>query len=590
MIGKIIDIYDSIVEVKLEIDVSNQTNLVNIHVVFEDTNQKIVGEIVSLSLDKAKIRILGEIIDDRFLPGFDKKPSFKSKVRIVVMHELELILGKQNIEGNDQINLGYSTIYNNYKINVGINDFFSNHFAILGNSGAGKSFTVSRLIQNIFTSSNYIPTNANIFIFDAYGEYKTAFSSLSDISPMVNSKYYTTNTYYPEGEVLNIPIWLLDTDDVALLLEATEPMQLSIIEKAIKLVPIIKGEDAESIRHCNDIIARAILDILKSGKDTVKISDQIKAILSSVSTPTLNLDTEIRQPGYNRPLKQCLFVDGNGKMLEMELVTNFMTTYLIEDFKIPEMDHSTMYTLKDLQKSLEFSLISEGILKSDKVFDYANVLSVRMHALVNSSYSQFFDCKTMMNREQYLSSLVTTMYANKKAQIINFNINYVDDRLAKSIVKIISRMIFKFSTENKNRASIPFHIILEEAHRYIQNDSDVQLLGYNIFDRIAKEGRKYGVILGLITQRPSELSDTTISQCSNFLVLRTVHPKDLKYIMEMVPNVSDEINAKLKNLQSGNAMCFGTAFKVPTCVKIARPNPEPLSNNCDVVRTWYNTN
>ena len=150
MIGKIIDIYDSFVDIKLEIDVSNQVNLVNIHVIFEDENQKIVGEIIDLSLEKAKIRILGEIIDNNFLPGFDKKPSFRSKVRIIVMNELELILGNQNITSNDQINIGYSTVYKNYKINVGINSFFSNHFAILGNTGSGKSFTVSRLIQNIF--------------------------------------------------------------------------------------------------------------------------------------------------------------------------------------------------------------------------------------------------------------------------------------------------------------------------------------------------------------------------------------------------------------------------------------------------------
>ena len=589
MIGKVIDIIDDIVEIKLAIDVSNQSNLVNVHVVFEEANQKIVGEIISMSLEKMKIRILGEIIEDNFLPGTDKKPSFKAKVRIVVMSELELILGKQSITDNDQINLGYSTVYNNYKINVGINNFFSSHFAILGNSGSGKSFTVSRLIQNIFTSNNYLPVSANIFIFDAYGEYKNAFSKLNEISPMLNTKYYTTNTYYPEGDVLNIPLWLLDTDDLALLLEATEPIQLSIIDKARRLVPIIKGNDEEAIRHCNDIIARAILDILKSGKDTIKISDQIKAILSTVSTPTLNLETEIKQPGYNRPLKQCLYVDPNGKMLEMELVTNFITTYVIEDAVIPSISEEDMFTLKDLEKALEFSLISEGILKSDKVFDYANVLSVRMHSLVNSSYSQYFNCTTLMNRTQYLTELITTR-EGKRAQIVNFNINYVDDRLAKSIVKIISKLLFSFATENKVRASVPFHIILEEAHRYVQNDIDKDLFGYNIFDRITKEGRKYGVILGMITQRPSELSDTSISQCANFIVLRTVHPKDLDYIKGMVPSISEEIGSKLKNLQSGTAMCFGTAFKVPTCVKIVKPNPEPLSNNCDVVKCWYNIN
>ena len=195
-----------------------------------------------------------------------------------------------------------------------------------------------------------------------------------------------------------------------------------------------------------------------------------------------------------------------------------------------------MYTLKDLEKALEFSLISEGILKSDKVFDYANILSVRLHSLVNSTYAEYFNYDTMVGRESYINSLLTTSFDGKKAQIVNFNINYVNDRMAKSLVKIISKLLFDFAAENRNRASMPFHILLEEAHRYVQDDIDKDLLGYNIFDRITKEGRKYGVLLGLITQRPSELSETSISQCSNFIILRTLHPKDLNYIKEMVPN------------------------------------------------------
>ena len=112
------------------------------------------------------------------------------------------------------------------------------------------------------------------------------------------------------------------------------------------------------------------------------------------------------------------------------------------------------------------------------------------------------------------------------------------------------------------RGSRPIHIFIEEAHRYVQNDNDVNLIGYNIFEKIAKEGRKYGVILCLITQRPSELSDTSISQCSNFIILRMSHPLDLDYIRRMVPNISDEIVDKLKNLKPGNCVAFGSAFKV----------------------------
>ena len=91
----------------------------------------------------------------------------------------------------------------------------------------------------------------------------------------------------------------------------------------------------------------------------------------------------------------------------------------------------------------------------------------------------------------------------------------------------------------------------------------------------------------MITQRPSELSDTCVSQCANFMILRTMHPVDLKYIKEMVPNISNEIVLQLKNLKPGNCITFGTAFKVPTSMYIDLPNPRPLSNNVDLEKVWY---
>lgn len=591
MIGNIINIEDNIVTVKLAIDVTTQTNLINIHVIFEDGTKKIVGEIINIDVNNAKISIVGEIADHIFLPGFTKKPSFKSGVRIITMEELALLLGEQQITDNDQIYLGRSSVYTNYRINVGVNNFFSNHFAILGNTGSGKSCTVARLIQNIFTSNNYLPVNANIFIFDAYGEYTNAFSRISEISPVLNYKVYTTNSLYPDGELLRIPLWLLGIDDIALLLDASEPAQLSIIEKALKLVPILRNsniteDDPEVIKYRNDIVARALLDILRSGKDSSKIRDQIIAILTTYQTKDLNLESQITQPGYVRTLRQCLYIDKTGKMQEMELVVDFISTFIVEGLEIPDPKGDIPYTLKDLELALDFSLISEGVLKSDKVFDYANVLSVRLHTLINSEYANFFEYPEMIDRQSFIAKLLTTT-DGKKAQIVNFNINYVNDRMAKTLTKIISKMLFDFATESRERGSIPFHIIIEEAHRYVQADRDTDLLGYNIFDRITKEGRKYGVLLGLITQRPSELSDTSISQCSNFIILRTLHPKDLAYIKEMVPNVSEEIIAHLKTLQPGNAIAFGSAFKVPVDIKIDKPNPEPLSSNSNITKLWY---
>ena len=127
---------------------------------------------------------------------------------------------------------------------------------------------------------------------------------------------------------------------------------------------------------------------------------------------------------------------------------------------------------------------------------------------------------------------------------------------------------------------------MEEAHRYIQSDHDRFLFGYNIFERIAKEGRKYGVILGLISQRPVEISDTVISQCTNFLIFKINHPMDVDYIRKMVPHITDEIIEKQKSLQSGTCLGFGLGFKIPLVIKMEMPNPAPLSGNCDVVTIW----
>ncbi len=585
-IGKIINIEENIVTVKIDVNVLNYGNLMNIHTVFDDGKRKLIGEILKVDIEYLKIAIVGELKEQIFIPGISLKPSFSSIIRIVTKEELSYILGPQEIIDNNQIALGVSSVYPGYKINVDVNSFFSNHFAILGNTGSGKSCTFARIVQNIFTTSKYLPVNASIFVFDAYGEYKNAFSFLHEFNAGLNFKSYTTNTQYPDTELLKIPLWLLDVDDIALLLNATSPSQLPIIEKALKLVPILKGTGEESTKIKNDIIARAILDILKSGKDSIKIRDQVTAVLSTYNTELLNLNSQIIQPGYVRTLKQCIYVDNSGKMQEMELVVNFISTFVIEGFEISNPKGDVQYELSDLELALNFALISEGILKSDKVFDYANVLSVRLHSLVNSDYADYFKYDKMVTINGYISDLLTT-FDGKKAQLIDFNINYVDDRLAKVMTKIISKILFDFSANNENRGKFPFHIIIEEAHRYVQNDKDVELLGYNIFDRITKEGRKYGVILGLITQRPSELSETSISQCSNFLVLRTLHPKDLHYIKEMVPNVSDEILAILKTLQPGSAIAFGSAFKVPISLKMDKPNPEPYSSNSNIAKIWY---
>lgn len=586
MLGKIIGIEEDTVLVKLNIDLDKFQNLVNLHVVMEDADKIMVGEITDIKDGIAYVNLLGEIINNKFVFGVIRKPSFASSVKLISKEKIPMVISVDDYKEKEDVYIGTSPIYEGVKIGFNINDFFANHFAIFGSTGSGKSWGVARLIQSIFSKKTTVAYRASIFIFDAYGEYHSAFKDISQLTPEVSFKAYTTNTKFSESETLKLPLWLLSIDDIALLLNAEKPTQLPIIEKALKLVNVFARDENEVIKQKNDIIARAILDILSSGKPSSQIRDQIFSILSTYKTKDLNLESTIYQPGYVRTLKQCLIIDATGKLREMELITKFMQSFLDDSIELTMPDGSFSYGLDDLRLALDFALISEGSLNSERVYDEANVLKVRLHTLINSDYAVYFDVKDYVSIDDYIKNLLI-IGNGRKAQIINFNINYVDDRFAKTLTKIYSRLLFEYAKNLDQRASLPFHIILEEAHRYVQNDNDINIIGYNIFDRITKEGRKYGTLLTFITQRPSELSTTALSQCANYIVFRVFHPEDLNIVRSMSTNVSSETLEQIKGLNPGTAFCFGTGFKIPTLVMFTLPRPLPESTSLKISELWY---
>ena len=470
---------------------------------------------------------------------------------------------------------------------IDVNSFFSNHFAILGNSGAGKSYSVSHILQSIFyDAKNDLPFRTNIFLFDAYGEYQPAFFEIGKNNNNLNYKVITTDLNNSEFTHLSIPFWLLTTDDLALLLNADNENQVPIIEKALKLVAFFTQDEEKVLEQKNDIIARSILDIIFSGSNPSEIRNQLTSVLTKFKTKDINLEVSLTKGGWTRTIRQCLYIEESGKFADIELVINYLEEFTNNEFELSMPDGSFAYGLKEFALALEFALISEGILTSEKIFDYANVLKIRLNTLINSDYAKYFDYPVFVNREGFIRELLTVS-GNRKAQIINFNINYVDDRFAKNLVKIISKLLFDYVAKLKNRGSIAFHILLEEAHRYVQDDIDVRLFGYNIFERITKEGRKYGILLGLITQRPSELSETAISQCSNFLIFKMFHKDDLAFISSLLPNISDDFFDKLKTFHSGVCVAYGSAFKMPVIIQVDEPNPVPLSQNVNISKVWY---
>ena len=577
MFDKIVYISDHGAHVKVN---DTKTNMINQHLVFVDGAREIVGEVEYVHDDIIEARFIGEIINGKFQGGIIAKPSLTSTIRLMEPSEMIMITGTNEF-GN--MSIGVSPFYDNKPVYMSINSLFSNHLTILGNSGSGKSYGTTRLLQSVYSTPNFYPYKASMIIFDNNGEYIKPFSTLSSINPNYHFKVITTSSYN-NFEKLHIPVWLLTIDDLALLLRLEKVSQLTLLERMIKLAKIFSLTDDISYRYKNHIIAKAMLSIFYSNKLPNTKRNDIFGIFNTCTTNEFNMEAVVQGAGYTRKFRECFNVDSQGNFTESILVSQYIASFVDPALDNYEPTTFNKYDLDDLEKALEFTLISENWLNNDKTYGDSIAVKVKLHSLIISENKKFFEFDNFIGVEEYLSGLV--IQNGQKFQIVNINLEDIDDSIAKVIVKIFSRIIFEYTKGLQNRATIPFNLIVEEAHRYIKSGEDIDLIGYNIFDRIAKEGRKYGVLLTLISQRPVELSETVMSQCANFLIFKTTHPRDIEYISKMVPNITEEIVEKQKALQPGYCLCFGAAFKVPLILKVNLPSPPPESANCDVIKTW----
>ena len=547
----------------VKIDNVINDDLLNLNVIFEENNKKILGEIEEIINSEAKITFLGEFINDKFFDGIIRKPSINAKIRIINGNELAELTGYND---STAMMLGLSPLYNNSPVKINIDDMWSNHTAIFGNTGSGKTYGVARLVQNLFTMPNYIPFNSVIFIFNNTDEYDNAFKSINSYNFNFNYKMFSTDTD-SNNSILKLPLWLMSVDDYANLLDVSAYSQIMVIEKMLNYVSLFARNDEEANKYKNHLIATAITSVLYSNQVSARIRDQIFSILTSCSTKELNLDVDVPGVGYTRQFRKCFEIDSQGQFAERVLITEYIKKFIDNDTKWKEDYTPVYFTIDDLEEALNFTLISEGVLLNEKSYAEGTALKVKLHSIANSSLRSYFEVEKFCTINEFISDLIL-VDGNKRAQIINFVLEGIDDRFAKALVKIYSRIFFNFMKSLPSRGSMPINIMLEEAHRYVQKDIDNDILGYNIFERIAKEGRKFGVMMDLVTQRPTELSETVLSQCSNFLIFKINHPADLEYIEKMVPNISSDVLEKQKSLQAGTCVAFGKMMKIPMIVKM----------------------
>lgn len=532
------------------------------------------------------LNLIGEIVEDEFFFGVSKMPLIFSSVYMISQNELVTMLevGKEEIliqEGSDKtrsvlLTIGKSVIFSDYDVKVNIDKFFGFHFAVFGNTGAGKSNTVARIMQNIFVKKNYSAKGAKFVIIDSNGEYNKAFSKLTEINPQIKHSLMTTDE--SDETKFAIPVWALTADDWATLLHASEKTQMPVLKRAIDIARIFYNTETPNKELKNHILASTLLGIIQSSDSSPSKSDKLKAIVTKFGTDDLNMDTLISP---TKKLRQAMAIS-YGNMPDEEAVISFLSGFLKPDIITENATRKIIpYSLEDFGEAVEFATLYEGSISSQRIQEYTATLLTRLQTLSEGIQGQILTKTEFKSVDEYVNMLLG------ENQIVDIDISTLDDASAEVVTKVLAKLLLDYLKRCEIKAETPINFIIEEAHRFVKNETNYGAIGYNIFERIAKEGRKYGMLLGISSQRPSELSKTVVSQCSNFIVHRVQNPDDLQYISKMVPYINQNMIERLTYLQTGNALVFGSAINLPTLTRFEQANPATDSDNARISEKWY---
>jgi DNA helicase HerA-like ATPase len=246
---------------------------------------------------------------------------------------------------------------------------------------------------------------------------------------------------------------------------------------------------------------------------------------------------------------------------------------------------------------LDFAILYEEAHGNRQIRDYCSQMFTRFKSLRDRSEYAFmrYDIepgKAIPTMGAFLEQLLGLTFNGdhwlKRNQIIVVDMNAVEDEVVELVSSVLARMIFRQLRQAEPRNRFPVHLLLEEAHRYIsESPSKYAIDASKIYERIAKEGRKYGLFLLVASQRPSELSKTVLSQCSNFVVHRIQNPDDLSQIRQMTPFISEAVLKRLPSLPKQHALVFGTSVNLPTTFKVREAKPLPKSDDAKIAKLWF---
>jgi uncharacterized protein len=314
--------------------------------------------------------------------------------------------------------------------------------------------------------------------------------------------------------------------------------------------------------------------------------DRIMALLSSFKTAKLNI-TVVRP----------LIAIGFGEMTQLERLNTLLDGCILESISLPGYSHRP-FDFGQLEAALELALLYEEAHGNRQVRDYCSQMLTRLKWIGQREEFAFLrvPASRLLDYEKDMYTFVDKLLGMelrngryyKVAQLVILDLNEAADEVVEVASSVLARLVFERLRHAEPRNRLPVNFVLEEAHRYIaERPSKHAIDASRVFERIAKEGRKYGMFLMVSSQRPSELSTTVLSQCSNFVVHRIQNPEDLSHIRQMTPFISESVLKRLPSLPKQHALIFGNSVNLPTTFKVREVSPKPKSDDALIRELWF---
>lgn len=584
---------------------ANEMILCEVTAIYEQevTTEKTLGEFRIDSPRDLFMKPIGSYRTDGFKLGIMTYPSVYADVYVVTENNLNDAL-KETVQknSNNGIYLGNSRNLEGYPIHLAIDKLFSIHTAILGNSGSGKSYTVARILQQI----EAVGAKHATVLFDVNGEYAQAFPKAKHLRPNITGE---TNEDEVKFSPFYLPYYLLNLDEWLAFLMASERTQRPFWDRVLQecyrfyRIGLSYGNPGEAKKFEHYIrwrIYQMLLGILsRTDSDTSKITSA-QGLLSSIRSTLLSFlkkgDNESNIAGTINKIKElqaaCVIEYGNNdnklsKKVEEEIQkVDFEEIRDVVETRLP---YGQYYDYRFLKIAAEMTLIDEEAKGNSRIREYTSTMFARLEYFLENPECTFMRSELGENKDKYLEKLgiITNASDSKNAFLLVIELSSLGNDTLELVTGVLTRMIFDYRKERSGEArrKNPIHLILDEAHRYIRKDKEY-ILKENLFERVAREGRKYACYLFISSQRPSELSPTVLSQCANYIIHRTQNKIDLDYIYSVLPYFSEDYLVKIKQASPGEALVFGACVPMPLQVEVIKADPEPNSKNCIISEEW----